>query len=130
MIETMISLGEFRFSINTAAYQNLKRTAEYSWPSQARFGRKPAVQFTGPGSETVTLDGVIYPHFRGGLGQVDNMREMAAEGIPLLMGDGMGSYWGKWVITRIEETQSYFLAGGIPRKIEFNIEVKAYGEDV
>jgi uncharacterized protein len=129
MIETMMALGNFRFSINSAAYQTLKRSAEYRWPSQARVGREPALQYTGPGSETVKLNGVLYPQFRGGLGQVEKIRNMAGNGIPLLLTDGGGNYWGKWCITRIEEEQSIFTGPGLPRKISFNLDLQAYGND-
>ena len=129
MIETMMALGDFRFSLQTAAYQTLKRTAEYRWPSQARVGREPALQYTGPGSETVQLNGEIYPQFRGGLDQVQKMRKLAGNGKPLLLTDGEGNYWGKWCIARVEEEQSIFTGPGLPRKISFNLDLQAYGND-
>ena len=129
MIETMMALGEFRFSLHTAAYQTLKRSAEYRWPSQARVGREPALQFTGPGSETVQLNGEIYSHFRGGLDQVGKMRKLAGDGKPLSLTDGVGNYWGKWVITRIEEEKSNFTGPGLPKKISFSLDLAFYGED-
>ena len=129
MINILMALGPFRFSLQTAAYQTLKRSAEYRWPSQVRTGREPALQYTGPGSETVQLNGVIHPHFKGGLGQVDAMRKIAGTGKPLTLTDGVGNYWGKWCITRIEEDQSEFTSSGIPQKIGFNLSLQAYGED-
>ncbi|MEW6490373.1 MAG: phage tail protein, partial [Thermodesulfobacteriota bacterium] len=62
----MLALGGFLFAVSTAAYQRLQRSAEYRWPAQERFGRPPARQFTGPGAESVELDGVLYPHHAGG----------------------------------------------------------------
>ncbi len=124
-----MALGKFRFSLQTAAYQSLKRTAEYHWPSQARVGREEALQFTGPSSETMQLAGVVYPHFKGGLGQVDTMRKIAGQGKLLPLTDGLGNYWGKWCITRIDEEQSNFAGSGIPKKIGFNLSLQAYGED-
>ncbi|MBF0195466.1 MAG: phage tail protein [Magnetococcales bacterium] len=128
-VNPMLSLGKFKFSINTAAYQSLKRTVEYNWPCQARGKRKPSLQYAGMGNETVSLNGVIYPHFKGGVDQINNMRKMASEGKPLILGDAKGINLGKWVITRIEETQTNFFIGGTPKKVEFNVELKAYGED-
>ncbi len=129
MINILMALGEFRFSLQTAAYQSLKRAAEYRWPSQPRVGREPAMQFTGPGTETVQLAGVIHPHFKGGLGQVEAMRKMAGQGKPLPLTDGVGNYWGKWCITRIEEDQSDVTGPGLAKKIAFNLELQAYGDD-
>ncbi|ETX03575.1 MAG: tail protein (plasmid) [Candidatus Entotheonella factor] len=129
MSQTMLALGDFRFAVDTAAYQTLQRTSAYRWPGQERLAREPALQFTGPGTETLTLDGVIYPAFRGGLGQLDAMREMAARGEPLLLVDGLGQVRGQWVITQIEESQSHFLPKGIPRKMTFTLSLQRYGED-
>ena len=129
MAEVMLALGTFRFSVDTAAYQQLRRTVEYRWPAQARAGRRDARQFTGIGAETVHLDGVIYPHYKGGLGQLAAMRTLAGQGKPQLLTDGTGVVWGKFCIERVEETQSLFFADGTPRKQEFRISFSNYGED-
>ena len=73
----MLALGSYRFSIDTSAYQELLRTTSYRWARQPRLGRLPARQFVGPDGETITLNGVIYPHYKGGLGQLDALREEA-----------------------------------------------------
>lgn len=124
-----MALGDFRFSLPTAAYQSLQRSAAYSWAGQTRVGREPAQQYTGPGERAVTLSGVIYPHFRGGLQQVEQMRTLAGRGQPLPLTDGTGKYWGKWVITKIDEEQTHFIGPGLPQKITFSLALKAYGED-
>lgn len=129
MTETMLALGPYRFAVDRAAYQSLSRSAEYRWPSQERIGRAPARQFVGRGSETVSLSGVIHPHYAGGLGQLDRMRELAGQGLPLQLTDGRGKVWGLWCIERIEETRTVFFANGDPQKIEFSLQLAAYGED-
>jgi phage protein U len=92
-------------------------------------GREPASQYIGPGEETISLDGDIYPTYKGGLGQLDSMREMAGTGTPMLLVDGLGRILRKWVITQIEEDQGTFLEAGIPRKVSFTMSLKRYGED-
>ena len=129
MTEIMLALGDFRFSVGTAAYQQLRRTVEYRWPSQARVGRRPSRQFVGIGEETIGLDGVIYPHYKGGLGQLPDMRTAAGKGEPQTLADGLGNIWGKFCILRVEETQTVFASAGVPRKIEFRLELANYGED-
>ena len=89
--EHMLALGEYRFSISAAAYQELTRAAEYRWAAQERLGRRPARQYLGPGEETISLRGVIHPHYRGGPGQLDRMRAEAAKGEPLLLTGGDGN---------------------------------------
>ena len=124
-----MALGEYRFSVSTAAYQEFTHSAEFRWASQERLGRLPARQYLGPGEETISLRGTLHPHFRGGLGQMDRMRAEAARGEPLEMSEGTGRIWGKWVITRVEETRRVFDADGAPRRIEFRLQLARYGEE-
>jgi len=124
--DVMMSLGGFRFGLNTAAYQELSRTTEHRWAAQDRFGQAAALQHTGPGPETMTLPGVVYPEFRGGLGQVDRMRELAGRGKPQQLITGAGRVLGRYVIERVEERQSVFAARGMARKVEFTLSLRRY----
>ena len=125
----LMKLGEYTFSIDSAAYQSLSRTTAYRWRSQPRVGRLPAQQFMGPGSETLSLDGVIYPHFKGGLNQVNAMRDEAGKGKPLMLVAGTGRIWQQWVINQIEETHKILLDDGTPRRVEFRLQLSRYGEE-
>lgn len=125
----MLQLGSFQFGVTTAAYQSLQHNAEWRWPSQDRFGTREALQFVGPGAETISLPGVIYPEWRGGLTRVQQLRDLAAEGKPQLMIDGRGNILGRWVIERVEETQSVFADAGVPRKQEFTLQLRRYHGD-
>lgn len=125
----MMALGDYRFSIDTAAYTQLERSTAWRWAAVERVGARPAQQFIGPGEDTITLDGSIYPYYKGGLGQVSAMRAAAAKGEPLLMLDGTGRVWGLYCITEVRETQTVFFSGGQPRKIDFTISLTAYGDD-
>ena len=126
---TLLALGDFRFSVDTAAYRELLRVTEYRWPSQSRLGRRPARQFVGAGDDTVTLRGVIYPHHRGGLGQLDAMRAEAGQGEPLRLVSGDGRVLDRWVVTRVEETQPEHWSDGTPRRQDFALELAFYGAD-
>jgi phage protein U len=125
----MMALGLFRFGVNRSAYQTFRRSAEFRWAKLDRLGRAPALQFLGPDADEITLEGVIYPHFKGGLRQVELMRLSARSGQPMMLVDGLGWIWERWVIAGVEETKSVFLADGAPRKIEFSLTLRAYGED-
>lgn len=129
MAAAMMQLGDFRFGVATAAYQELTRTRTFRWGAQERLGRIPARQWLGAGDDSITLSGVIYPHFRGGLGQIQQMADQAGRGRPLELVDSLGNIWGRWCIEQIEEAVREFLPGGIPRKIEFNLKLAAYGEE-
>ncbi|MES9873170.1 MAG: phage tail protein [Candidatus Sedimenticola sp. 6PFRAG7] len=125
----MMKLGEYSFSLNTAAYQSLTRSCEYRWRAQDRTGRSPAQQYLGPGAETISLEGDIYPHFKGGLGQLESMRSEAGKGVPMILVDGTGRIWQQWVIKQVEETQRLLFNDGTPSKIEFRMQLTRYGED-
>lgn len=128
-METMMALGTFRFSIDTAAYQELKRKTEWRWPIQERIGRTPARQFLGRGRDTIKLKGTIFPFYKGGLRQISAIRDEADQGKPLILMSGEGEYMDKWVISGVEETAGVFLGPGLPRKVEFDIELEFYGDD-
>jgi phage protein U len=125
----MMALGAFRFGMQNDAYQKLSRSAPFRWEKVMRQGRAPALQFAGPDAESITLEGIIYPHFKGGLKQVDLMRAQAGLGVPLMMVDGLGWVWKRWAITEVRDTRSYFMADGAPRKIEFSMTLQSYGRD-
>ena len=125
----LMTLGDYRFSIGTAAYDELARTTEYRWARQDRLGRPPARQYLGPGDDTIDLRGTVLTTHRGGTGQVDAMRAEAGRGEPLRLVSGTGTVFGLWVILRIRETGRVFLEGGVPRRIDFELQLGYYGED-
>lgn len=132
-MSVMMQLGSFQFSIDSAAYQELTRNTDYRWPKADRVGKAPARQFTGVGDDTIDLAGVIVPHWRGGLNQLDDIRKLAGSGKPLravaMPSIGIGEDLGLWCIERIEEGQSRFLKGGIPARQSFRIRISAYGDE-
>jgi hypothetical protein len=126
MADVMLQLGFYQFSVDSAAYQELTRSAEYRWAAQERIGATDALQFTGYGSETIQLRGVIYPFHKGGLGQLDSMRRQAALGLPLPLVSGQGSILGLWVVEAVREGQRIFAPGGAPRRQEFDLQLRRY----
>lgn len=125
----MMALGLFRFGVSQGSYQTFTRSARFRWEKLDRVGRAPALQFLGPDADEVVLEGVVYPHFKGGLRQVELMRLSARLGQPMMLTDGLGWIWDRWSITAVEEKKSVFLADGAPRRIDFSIRLQAYGSD-
>ena len=125
---TMMRLGSYKFCIYTAAYQELNRTTNYKWGEQAVFGDWDNLQFLGPGEDTQSLTGVVYPEFKGGTGQIDELRSLAATGVPQLLISGTGKILGYWVINSITEGQTKFAAFGVPRRQEFTINMRKYSD--
>jgi len=140
-MDVLMTLGDgqaqFRFAIDTAAYQSLKRSTEWRWPAQDRLWNDPARQFTGRGDDEITLDGVILPAFRGGLSQLKALRAIADQALtsgagarPLTLVTGYGDVLGQWVITRLDEEQPVIGPSGAPIEQRFSLTLAAYGEDM
>ncbi len=128
MSDILMALGSFRFAMDTAAFQTLQRTHVYRWPAQARLVDRPTRQFVGAGDETIAMNGIVYPTLAGGLGQLEQLREMAGRGVPMILVDGLGFVWGRYVVLSLQEGRSFFLPDGRPRKQTFTLQLSHYGE--
>lgn len=122
----MMALGPYRFSLARSAYQSIERKAAYNWAAQERIGSSPARQYVGPAGETLSIAGVIFTHFAGGLGQLDRMRLVAGLGIPMPLIEGTGRVLGFWSIVSVTEGQTIFEANGAPLRVEFGLELERY----
>jgi phage protein U len=118
------------FNLDTAAFDELRRSTEFRWASQERLSRRPAQQAVGMGDEKITLKGAIFPGFKGGLKQLDTLRAIGARLEPLSLVTGYGDVLGNWCLKSIEEEQSALMQGGIPRKQGFTLEFVRYGDDM
>lgn len=117
----LMTLGFFVFDMPTAPYQQLQRQTDWRHPSQSRVGQRPAYQYLGPGDDTITLTGVLYPELTGGRLSLDLLRTMAEQGKGWPLIEGSGRLYGFWSITSISETSSELMRDGTPQKIEFSI---------
>ncbi len=126
MAEVMMQLGAFQFGIDTAAYQNLDRSTEYRWARQPRISTNDAMQFTGLGPDNIDLAGVIYPHFRGGLDQIERMRVQASLGLPLPLVSGLGRVLGLWSVESVTEGQTTYASQGVPHRQDFSMRISRY----
>lgn len=118
------------FNLDTAAFDELRRSTEFRWASQERLSRRPAQQAVGMGDERITLKGAIIPGLKGGLKQLDTLRTLGAQLQPLTLTTGYGDVLGTWCLKSLEEEQSALMQGGIPRKQGFTLEFVRYGDDM
>ncbi|VVP05002.1 hypothetical protein PS903_02980 [Pseudomonas fluorescens] len=124
------SAPPYYFNLDTAAFDELRRQSAFRWASQERLTRRQAQQAVGIGDEKMTLKGAIFPGHKGGLKQLDTLRSIGNQLLPLGLTTGYGLVLGDWCLTNIEEEQSALLQGGIPRKQAFTLEFVRYGEDL
>jgi phage protein U len=119
----LVSLGMFVFSLPTLAHDELQRRCDYRHARNARVGARDAVQFLGPGDDTVSLSGSAYAELSQGAASLDELRDMAATGEHWRLVDGSGRVFGSFVITGIDERQKHFFPDGTPRRIDFAIDL-------
>lgn len=126
--KVLMSLGGFKFEITKTAYSNLTRRARYRWSELKSLGAGSSMHFTGIDKDEISLDGSIFPQHAGqdGYEAFNKIRTEADKGEPIVMVDGLGKNHGKWVILGIEKRESSYHANSMPRRIDFNISLKAY----
>lgn len=120
----MAALGQFVFALNTLAFQELRRSNAWRHPSNSRVGARPALQYVGPGAETLTLTGLQAPEFMGDRKALDRLRAMADKGSAYALVNGAGEAFGAFVIASIDETGSIFVAEGVARRVEFTVNLE------
>lgn len=120
----LMTLGMFLFGMDTLPYQDLQRRMSWRHEESERFGARPASQFAGPGDDTVTLSGLIVPEIAGTYSSLDRLIEMADTGDNWPLVDGFGRILGHFRIETLDQGHRGVMAGGIPRGIEFGLELK------
>lgn len=124
---------------DSAGFDTLQRDDQYTWVSNDRLSRRPAMQFTGPGEENIVVEGKIYPMFFGGLSTIDRLRAAGVNGKPMILmrfypveePSGMVSELiGNFVIKRVRTVESKISRIGVANKIDFTLELVRYGDDV
>lgn len=125
----MMTLGMFVFETKSLPYQQLQRATQWRHASQNRVGQRPGYQYLGPGEDSISLSGTLHPEITGGRVTLDDVRIMADEGKAWPLIEGSGRVYGFWAITGVSETSSVFFADGVPRKIEFTVDLVRVDED-
>ena len=126
----LMGLGPIRFSVPGINYSQLSRHFEYRWVGQMRIGSRPAQQFLGSGEEDLRIHGILFPHnrtFGGGYNELNSLRSAAESGVPYGLASAKGIYYGPWCVRSIIDEQELFHPNGDPRRVEFDIELVAYG---
>lgn len=124
-MQVLLSLGMFGFSLPTLAHDELQRRTDWRHARAARIGARDAVQFVGPGEDTVTISGSAIAELQDGRASLDQLREMAGGGEPWPLVDGLGRILGQYVITGIDERSKHFYPNGEARRIDFTIDLLA-----
>ena len=121
----LMALGQFIFSLNNLAFEEIDRDSNWRHPSNSRVGASPALQFVGPGDDQIQLKGLLAPEFMGDPASFDRLRKMGDSGKAYALVNGAGRvYEGAWVIESLKQTGSILSGQGVPRRIEFTLNLK------
>lgn len=116
----LMSVGPIVFDLtnNLVGYD---LTSEQDFARKDVIGARRPVEHMGAGTETLTLNGVLYPEKLGGAGAVDALITMKELGFPQLVMRGDGMVMGFFVITRVDARGEHLNAAGQPRRIDCTV---------
>lgn len=120
----MMCYGFFVFSLKNLPYQTMKINKSWNYVANERVNRRPALQYTGPNNDTVTLSGSIYTEITNGRLSLELLERMAYLKTPLPLIEGTGVPLGFFVLVSVERTHSELNRNGSPMKIDFTMVLK------
>lgn len=127
MTRVLMSLGDFQFEIARNAFQTLQRTRSYRLiETEVHAGSN--VQHTGRGSDTITLDGVLYPVYLGeeGMKYISDFKKVSDKAEPLILLSVGGENFGRFLVEKIEESWESLTDTGVPEKVILKISLKEF----
>ena len=122
-----MALGPFLFHSHGFGYTDVSRKLDTSWAEIQTAGRLNALQWTGPSSDVVTINGVLFPTEFGGSGTLAAVRLAAKNGIPLMLVSLGGMVFGSHAIQKVDEDRGFHNRYGAPARNAYSIEVKRIG---
>ncbi|MCC8364985.1 phage tail protein [Xenorhabdus sp. PB61.4] len=126
----MMIYGMFVFMLKTTPYQSLNRTMDWRHVKNDRVGKSAKWQYAGPGEDSITLNGMLYPEVTGGDISLEVLRTMAFSAKPWPLIEGTGMIYGMFVIDSLTESRTEFFANGKAKRIEFTLSLKRVSEDI
>lgn len=121
-------LGAHAFEALGFGYQDVTRALDTAHAEVPLAGGMNATQWTGPGSDEITIRGVIFSQF-GGQASLEGLRQDALSGKPLMLVSGAGSggvISGYYTVQAINEDRSFHDRAGRPARNAYTIKLRAY----
>ena len=126
----MMAFGLFVFELRTLPYQQLQLSRNWRHVKNDRVGKSARWQYVGAGENQLTLGGLLYPEITGGNLSLGTVSTMAYTGLAWPLIDGIGSIYGMYVITGLQETHQEFDRYGKAKKVEFTLSLQRVDEDI
>lgn len=125
----LAALGLFIFDLRTAPITDRNRSTDWRHARPDVVGNRAPSTYIGPGSDVITLSGVIAHDIAGTELSLDVLRKMGDRGEPYILIYGTGQVVGMFEIDSITETSSAFFPNGKARRIEFTITLTRVSND-
>lgn len=122
-----MALGPFLFRSHGFGYTDVSRKLDTTWAEIEIAGRINALQWTGPRSEVVTINGVLFPSEWGGAATLEGVRLAAKNGIPQMLVSLEGKVFGSQAIQKVDEDRAFHDRFGAPGRNAYSIELKRVG---
>ncbi|WP_244294679.1 phage tail protein [Pannonibacter sp. P2PFMT1] len=119
-------LGPFAFEALGFGYQDVTREIDTAHAEIPLAGGLNATQWTGPGSDEVTIRGVVFAQF-GGQATLDALAQEALSGRPLMLVSGTagaGLISGYFTVQSVREERSLHDASGSPARNAYTIKLR------
>lgn len=118
----VLSLGGFKF--NWKQTDGISRESEFGISENIRIGNYPALFRANLGNESIKIDGHTLPYQGDKQEALKELYALAKAGISYPLVTGYGKYLGKFVITKISESQAVFTDNGLFFTQGFSLELK------
>lgn len=122
-----MALGPFLFESHGFGFTDLTRKTDTTWAELETVGGLNALQWTGPRSEVVTINGVLFPQEFGGQASLKGVQLAAKSGMRLMLVSLGGAVFGNYAVQKVSEDRSFHDRYGTPGRNAFSIELKRVG---
>ncbi len=124
------ALGPFAFTAYGFGLKTISRSLKTPWAAIKVPGGLDRLQWMGGDSETMRIEGVLFPAEFGGRTSLNGISAAAKAGTPLhliqLSAANTGSIVALCVIEGVDDEQSYIGPDGVPRKNAYSLDLKRY----
>lgn len=93
---------------------------------QAPVGEAPSLPYMGSEGQGLRLHGIAYPGQLGAADVLEQLHALGDSGEPHNLVDGDGNNWGRWVVVAVDDDQGPFVFGGVPLRIEFDLQLRRH----
>ncbi|MGG7074579.1 phage tail protein [Campylobacter sp. 9BO] len=118
----VLSLGGFKFGWKQT--DSISRESDFAISANERISNHPALFRTNLGSESIKIDAHTLPNNGDKQSALKPLYDLASAGLSYPLITGYGKYLGKFVITKISESQAVFTDNGLFFTQGFSLELK------